>query len=154
MRLINLCETTYYFMKIAKQWSCTIKVDTLILKDRLESDEVKESKMKQQRSYDKEYKIQALKLVEEIGTNKAAKELDVPVNTIYGWQRAQRDGKLDTGTQSPQTAISLAEEVKELRKQIKELTRENRRLKEENEFLEEASAFFAASRRKSAKTAG
>ena len=30
--------------------------------------------------------------------------------------------------------------------------KEIRRLKEENEFLEEASAFFAASRRKSAKT--
>ena len=34
----------------------------------------------------------------------------------------------------------------------KEQDKEIRRLKEENEFLEEASAFFAASRRKSAKT--
>jgi len=33
----------------------------------------------------------------------------------------------------------------------KEKKKEIRRLKEENEFLEEASAFFAASRRKSAK---
>ena len=33
----------------------------------------------------------------------------------------------------------------------KEQDKEIRRLKEENEFLEEASAFFAASRRKSAK---
>ena len=110
--------------------------------------------MKQQRSYDKEYKIQALKLAEEIGTRKAATELAVTVNKIYGWQKAEREGKLDTGIKTPQTAMSLADENKELRQQIKELTRENRRLKEENEFLEEASAFFAASRRKSAKAAG
>ncbi len=35
--------------------------------------------------------------------------------------------------------------------QQKTENKEIRRLKEENEFLEEASAFFAASRRKSAK---
>ena len=47
--------------------------------------------------------------------------------------------------------MSLAEELAVLRKQNKALEREIRRLKEENEFLAEASAFFAASRRKSAK---
>ena len=38
-----------------------------------------------------------------------------------------------------------------LRKRVKQQEKEIRRLKEENEFLAEASAFFAASRRKSAK---
>jgi len=47
--------------------------------------------------------------------------------------------------------MSLAEEPAVLRKQNKALEREIRRVKEENEFLAEASAFFAASRRKSAK---
>ena len=47
--------------------------------------------------------------------------------------------------------MSLAEELSILRRQVKEQEKEIRRLKEENEFLEEASAFFAASRRKSAK---
>ena len=60
---------------------------------------------------------------------------------------------LGAGTQTPQTAMNLADEVNILRQQVKNLTKENRRLKEENEFLEEASAFFAASRRKSAKAA-
>jgi transposase len=46
----------------------------------------------------------------------------------------------------------MNEELMELRKQVKEQAKEIRRLKEENEFLEEASAFFAASRRKSART--
>ena len=108
----------------------------------------------QQRSYTKEYKAQTVKLVLEIGVTKAARELGVPDNTLYGWQRAYKDGNLDLGpgTQTPQGAMTLAEEVNQLRKQVKELTKENRRLREEKEFLEEASAFFAASRRKSART--
>ena len=48
--------------------------------------------------------------------------------------------------------MSLSEEITMLRKRVKEQDKEIRRLKEENEFLEEARAFFAASRRKSAKT--
>ena len=50
------------------------------------------------------------------------------------------------------SAMSLSEEITMLRKRVKEQDKEIRLLKEENEFLEEASAFFAASRRKSAKT--
>lgn len=69
--------------------------------------------------------------------------------------RAQRLGRLNlgAGTQTPKTAMTLADEVNILHQQVKSLTRENRRLREENEFLEEASAFFAASRRKSARSA-
>lgn len=48
--------------------------------------------------------------------------------------------------------MSLSEEISMLHKRVKEQYKEIRRLTEENEFLEEASAFFAASRRKSAKT--
>ena len=39
----------------------------------------------QQRSYTKEYKAQAVKLVLEIGITKAARELGIPDNTLYGW---------------------------------------------------------------------
>lgn len=56
------------------------------------------------------------------------------------------------GSHTPASAMSLSEEITMLRKRVKEQDKEIRRLKEENEFLEEASAFFAASRRKSAKT--
>ena len=48
--------------------------------------------------------------------------------------------------------MSLAEENYHAAQTGKGTDKEIRRLKEENEFLEEASAFFAASRRKSAKT--
>ncbi|MGE1063066.1 transposase [Megasphaera paucivorans] len=110
--------------------------------------------MAKQQKYDVEYKIQAIKLAKEVGSVKATAELGIPVNTLYGWQRAVREGRLDIGqgAHTPQTALSLAEELTNLRNQVKEQDKEIRRLKEENEFLEEASAFFAASRRKSART--
>ena len=110
--------------------------------------------MAQKKIYDKEYKVQAVKLGREIGFSKAAEELGIPTDTIYGWNKAAKAGRLDLGPgmQTPETAMSLAEEVQKLRAENKEQAKEIRRLKEENEFLEEASAFFAASRRKSAKS--
>lgn len=74
----------------------------------------------------------------------AAKELGVPKNTMYGWVRANRLGNLDlgAGSQTPQSAMTLNEELLKLRRQVKELEKENRRLKKENDFLEETSAFF------------
>ena len=102
------------------------------------------------RQYDHEYKVQAVKLAKEIGQAKAAKELGVSRNTLYGWVHANRLGNLDlgAGSQTPQSAMTLNEELLRLRQQVKEI----RLLKKENDFLEEASAFFAASRLKSAKT--
>ena len=102
-----------------------------------------------QKSYDNEFKAQAVKLAQEIGGHKAAKELGIPDGTIYCWMKAFKEGHLSANeaVHSPKTALSLNDELIELRKRVKEI----RRLKEENEFLEEASAFFAASRRKSAK---
>lgn len=107
-----------------------------------------------QRKYDHEYKVQAVKLGKEIGGAKAAKELGVPEGTIHIWLKAARCGTLDigAGSHTPTSAMSLAEEIASLRKRVQEQDKEIRRIKEENEFLEEASAFFAASRRKSART--
>lgn len=110
--------------------------------------------MESTRQYDKAYKVEAVKLAREIGQAKAAKELGVPKNTLYGWVRASRLGSLDlgVGAQTPQSAMTLSEEITRLRQQVKTLEKENRRLQKENDFLEEASAFFAASRLKSTKT--
>ncbi len=109
--------------------------------------------MTEKKVYNNEFRIQAVKLGREIGFSKAAKELGIKVNTLYGWNKRAKIAMLDlgTGTQTPETALSLVDEIQKLRKQVKEITKENARLKEENEFLAEASAFFAASRRKSAK---
>ena len=109
--------------------------------------------VREQRKYEKEYKAQAVKLAKEIGAGKAAKELGIPVDTLYGWQKAVQEGWLDAGpgSRGPGETMSLAEELGALRKQVKAQEREIRRSKEENEFLAEAGAFFAASRRKSAR---
>lgn len=109
--------------------------------------------MAKARSYDHEFKVQAVKLAKEIGGAKTAKELGIPEGTIHTWLKAVRNGTLDIGdgSRTPQSAMSLAEELNSLRKQVKAQEKEIRRLKEINEFLEDASAFFAASRQKSTR---
>ncbi len=88
--------------------------------------------MAENRQYDHECKVQAVKLPKEIGILK---------NIMYGWVRADRHGNLDleTGSQTPQSAMTLNEELIQFRQQGKELEKENSRLKKENDFLEEAS---------------
>ena len=100
--------------------------------------------------YDADYKVQAVKLAKEIGGAKAAKELGISRNTLYTWMKREQDGHIDLGqgTRSPENAMSLAEELQQLRATTKKQEKEIRRLQEENEFLAEASAFFAASRQK------
>ncbi|MBQ1389296.1 MAG: transposase [Clostridia bacterium] len=110
--------------------------------------------MAEQRQYDDEYKVQAVKLAEKIGQSKAAEELGIPKNTLYGWVRKARLGYIDLGkgTQTPEGAMSLVEELNALRKKNREQEKTIKRLTEENEILAEATAFFAANRRKSGKT--
>ena len=110
--------------------------------------------MAEQRQYDDEYKVQAVKLAEKIGQSKAAEELGIPKNTLYGWVRKTRQGYIDLGkgTQTPESAMSLVEELNALQKKNREQERTIKRLQEENEILADAAAFFAANRRKSGKT--
>ena len=58
------------------------------------------------------------------------------------------NGDLDIEERTPENAMSLAEEIRQLRSEVKRLNKENKRLQEERDFLNEAAAFFAASRRK------
>jgi transposase len=106
-----------------------------------------------QKTYDNECKAQAVKLAQEIGGDKAAIELGIPKGTMYTWIKAYKEGRLSANqsVHTPDNALTLNEELIELRKHVKEQDKGIRRLKEENEFLEEASAFFAASRRKLVK---
>lgn len=90
--------------------------------------------MAQKKVYDKEFRVQAVKLGREIGFSKAAKELGINVDTLYGWSKAR------TGYSHSKPAMSLTEEVQKLRQQNRSLE------KEENEFLAEESAFFPEGR--------
>lgn len=109
--------------------------------------------MVQARSYDEEFKVQAVKMAKKVGAKKASEELGIPCNTLSGWIHKAKIGRLDLGAgeQTPQTGLTLAAENEELRRQLKEREKEVKRLKEENEFLKDASAFFAASHWKSGK---
>ena len=106
--------------------------------------------MSKKREYDEEYKVQAVKLAK----TKAAEELQIPVNTLYGWIQKVKTAELDIGCgeRSPEEALSIAKENQQLKRRIKALEKENRHLSEMNEFLEDAAAFFAASRQKSGKS--
>lgn len=109
--------------------------------------------MQKSRTYDAEYKKQAVKLSKEIGAKKASEELQIPYGTLYDWIKKERNGSLEIGeAQTPSEAMSLSEEIQKLRKENKEQAKEIKKLTELNEFLEEASAFFAARRQKSGKT--
>lgn len=108
--------------------------------------------MSRGRRYDKDYREQAIKLVQEVGVTKAANELGISKSTIATWNKEFKCGYLAVdGRHTPADALSLNEELIAMRKQLKQLEKENKRLKIVNEFLEEASAFFAASRQKSGK---
>lgn len=39
--------------------------------------------MSNHREYEKEYKLQAVNLAKQIGSTKAAEELQIPINTLY-----------------------------------------------------------------------
>ena len=113
--------------------------------------------MSKKREYDEEYKEQAVRLAKNLGSAKAAaEELQIPVNTLYGWIQKVKTAELDIGCgeRSPEESLNIAEENQQLRKQIKALEKENKRLSEMNAFLEDAAAFFAASRQKSGKNKG
>ena len=93
--------------------------------------------MSENKQYENAYKVQAVKLAKKIGAVKAANELQIPVNTLYGWTRKVKIGSLDIcyGERSPEESQNIAEENQQLRKRIKALEKENKRLSEINEFL-------------------
>ena len=85
-----------------------------------------------QKSYDNEFKAQAVKLAQEIGGHKAANELGIPKGTMYTWIKAFKEGRLSANeaVHTPKNALSLNDELIELRKRVKEQDKEIRRLKE------------------------
>ena len=93
-------------------------------------------------------------VAKNLGSAKAAEELQIPVNTLYGWIQKVKTAELNIGCgeRSPEEALSIAKENQQLKKRIKALEKENRRLSEMNEFLEDAAAFFAACHRRSGKS--
>ena len=61
-----------------------------------------------QKSYDNEFKAQAVKLAQEIGGHKAAQELGIPKGTMYTWIKAFKEGRLSANeaVHTPKNALS------------------------------------------------
>lgn len=107
--------------------------------------------MGQVKQYNREYKEEAIKLVEEKGCKKASEELGISYHTLYGWVKEARKGNLHLEKRSDSNVSRLEEELQQLRRANKEQAKKIKRLQEKNEFLAEATAFFAASRQRFAK---
>ena len=77
---------------------------------------------KNQKTYDSEFKAQAVKLAQEIGGHKAAKELGIPKGTIYTWTKAFKEGRLraNEAVHTPNNALSLNDGLIGLRKRVEE----------------------------------
>ena len=97
--------------------------------------------MSKAKKYDRSYKEQSVKLALEIGVKRASEELKVPYGTLYGWVQAAKNGDLDIEERTPENAMSLAEEIRQLRSKVKRLNKENKRIQEKRYFLNEAAAF-------------
>ena len=86
-------------------------------------------------SHPLEFKQSSAKLAAtgEQSISQTAKDLGIPVNTLYGWIRRY----YPKGISKPSSDQELLEEVKQLRK-------ENARLKQERDILKKAAAYFAS----------
>lgn len=90
-------------------------------------------------TYSKEFKEEAMKLSDEIGTKKAAEQLGIRYYTISEWRKNRKAQQLKAVPE-----LTDAEQ----RMHILELERENAELKKANDILKDALGFFAKDRKK------
>ena len=98
----------------------------------------------EQRKYEKEYKVEAVELAKEIGASKAAKELGIPVDTLYGRQKAVREGRLDAGpgSRTPEALEdSLNTIIPDSANKPYDMTEVIRAIVDNGEFLESAAGY-------------
>lgn len=94
--------------------------------------------------YDKEFKLQALQLSDEIGVKAAAEQLGLKYYTLAEWRKTRIRHGDDAFIGSGHKAVPLSENER----RIRELEQELRETKRVNEILKEALGFFATSRKK------
>ena len=87
--------------------------------------------------YSKEFKQQAIKLSDEIGTQKACEQLGLSYFTLGGWRKKENRKKI----MNEKTTAPLTEREKKLMKEIEEL-------REANNILKDAFYFFVNDRKR------
>lgn len=94
--------------------------------------------------YDKEFKLQALELADEIGVKAAAEQLGIKYYTLADWRRQRKAHGEESFVGNGNKMIPLSEKDR----RIKELEAELRETRRANDILKEALGFFAQSRKK------
>ena len=94
--------------------------------------------------YDNTFKLEALKLSDEIGVRRAAEQLGIPYYTLTDWRNIRKS----EGESAFVGSGNRREPLDEKDRRIQELENELRETKRANEILKDALGFFAESRRK------
>ena len=94
------------------------------------------------RKYSEQERVEALRLVSEIGPPAAAHRLGIPLNTIYGWQsRAKKRSDFAQGVIIEQGVEAVVEENQRLKRELAKKTAEV-------EILQDALGFFVERQKK------
>ena len=92
------------------------------------------------RQYTDEFKVEAVRLGESIGGNKAAKRLGIPESSLWNWIRLSRAGKLKAAEGA---AVAVKRSVAEVEAENARLRRELASTKLDLEIVKKAAAYFA-----------
>ncbi|MBQ2124546.1 MAG: transposase [Spirochaetales bacterium] len=92
-------------------------------------------------TYSKEFKQQAIKLSDEIGTQKACEQLGLSYFTLGGWRKKENRKRIMDEETTENTSVPLTEREKKLMKEIEEL-------REANNILKDAFSFFVNDRKR------
>jgi transposase len=92
-------------------------------------------------TYSKEFKQQAIKLSDEIGTQKACEQLGLSYFTLGGWRKKENRKRIMDEETTENITTPLTEREKKLMKEIEEL-------REANNILKDAFSFFVNDRKR------
>ena len=92
------------------------------------------------RQYTDEFKVEAVRLANSIGGNRAAKRLDIPESSLWNWIKLGRAGKL-AAAQTGATPVKRS--VTELEAENGRLRRELANARLDLDIVKKAAAYFA-----------
>ena len=92
-------------------------------------------------TYSKEFKQQAIKLSDEIGTKKACEQLGLAYFTLGCWRKKENRKRIMDEETTENITTPLTEREKKLLKEIEEL-------REANNILKDAFSFFVNDRKR------
>ena len=92
------------------------------------------------RQYTDEFKVEAVRLAESIGGNKAAKRLGIPDSSLWNWLQLSRAGKLKA---TDGMAVPVKRSLAEAEAENARLRRELASTKLDLEIVKKAAAYFA-----------